>query len=308
MKHIFFGPQGRLRNGWWVLVFIAVFLLSRLLYTPVSQGLQALGLSETWLAPLPFVFALLVTWVCTRLRRQPLASVGFQMDRRWLREAVAGTAFGMASILVVTALVWATGGVRFELDPARSLAMLASGFYLFAFVALFEETLFRGFVFQRLVDGLGAWIALAGLGLLFAVAHWSNPGMEGATRFLAAGSMATGGIMFGLAWLRTRSLALPVGIHLGWNWTQGHVLGFGVSGFDHNGWLQPLFQGRPQWLTGGEFGPEASVFAVVIDVIAIALLWKWKGTVGASADTQVAPSAAALASTDQAQAALPHRT
>jgi hypothetical protein len=120
---------------------------------------------------------------------------------------------------------------------------------------------FRGFVFQRLVDGLRPWIALAGLGLLFAMAHWNNPGMEGATRWLAAGSMASGGIMFGLAWLRTRSLALPVGIHLGWNWTQGHVLGFGVSGFDHNGWLQPLFQGQPQWLTGGEFGPEASLFA-----------------------------------------------
>ena len=117
---------------------------------------------------------------------------------------------------------------------------------------------------------------MAALGLLFAASHCSNPGMEGATRFLAAGSMATGGILFGLAWLRTRSLALPVGIHLGWNWTQGHVLAFGVSGFDHNGWLQPLFQGRPQWLTGGGFGPEGSVFAVVVDVIAIELLWSGK--------------------------------
>ena len=294
MKHIFFGPQGRLRNGWWVLVFIAVFLLSRVLYNPVSQWLQALGLSKALLAPLPFVFALLVTWVCTRLRLEPLASVGFRMDRRWLREAAVGSGFGIAAILVVAGLVWATGGVRFQLDPARSLSMLASGLYLFAFVALFEETLFRGFVFQRLVDGLGALVALAGLGLLFAAAHWTNPGMEGATRYLAAASMASGGILFGLAWLRPRSLALPVGIHLGWNWTQGHVLGFGVSGFDHNGWLQPLFQGRPQWLTGGEFGPEASVFAVVVDAIAIALLWSWKGSAEASAGMPVTPSAAVL--------------
>lgn len=296
MKHLLLGPEGRLRNGWWVLAFVAVFLLSRLLYSPVSQGLQSLGLDKAWLAPLPFVFALLVTWVCTRLRGEPLASVGFRIDRRWAREAVAGTALGMAAILVVAALVWASGGVRFGLDPARSVSMLASGLYLFAFVALFEETLFRGFVFQRLVDGLGAWPALALLGLLFAAAHWSNPGMEGATRLLAAGSMATGGILFGLAWLRTRSLALPVGIHLGWNWMQGHVLGFGVSGFDHNGWLRPQFQGQPQWLTGGEFGPEASVFALVVDVIAIALLWKWKGTADASPDVRLAPSAAGLAS------------
>jgi hypothetical protein len=79
LKCILFGPQGRLRNGWWVLVFIAVFLLSRVLYSPVSQELQAVGLSKASLAPLPFVFALLVTWVCTRLRGEPLASVGFWM-------------------------------------------------------------------------------------------------------------------------------------------------------------------------------------------------------------------------------------
>jgi len=86
-----------------------------------------------------------------------------------------------------------------------------------------------------------------------------------------------GAVLLGLAYLRTRSLALPIGIHLGWNWTHGHLLGFGVSGFAQPGWFHPLLQDLPEWVTGGRFGPEASIFAVVADVLLIVLLWKWKG-------------------------------
>ncbi|HWU53299.1 MAG TPA: CPBP family intramembrane glutamic endopeptidase [Tahibacter sp.] len=86
-----------------------------------------------------------------------------------------------------------------------------------------------------------------------------------------------GAVLLGLAWLRTRSLAMPVGIHFGWNWALGHVLGFGVSGFEQAGWFRPLLQDRPEWGAGGRFGPEASVFAVVVDLLLIVVLWKWKG-------------------------------
>ena len=102
--------------------------------------------------------------------------------------------------------------------------------------------------------------------------------MDGATKFWASLDLALGAILLGLAYIRTRSLALPVGIHLGWNWAQGYLLGFGVSGIDQSGWFKPLFQGKAEWLTGGNFGPEASVFAVIVDLVFIALLWKWKGS------------------------------
>ena len=102
-------------------------------------------------------------------------------------------------------------------------------------------------------------------------------GMEGATLAWATLDTALGAILLGLAYLRSGSLALPIGIHFGWNWVQGSVLGFDVSGFGQAGWLSPELLGKPQWLSGGAFGPEASVFAVVVDTAAIALLWRWKG-------------------------------
>ena len=107
--------------------------------------------------------------------------------------------------------------------------------------------------------------------------------MQGSTEIVAFIDLFLGAVLLGLAYLRTRSLALPVGLHLGWNWTQGHVLGFGVSGFDFAGWWQPIFQGKAEWLTGGTFGPESSVFSPLVSLLVIVLLWRWKGSITASA-------------------------
>lgn len=277
MKKLFLNPRGQLRNGWWIAVFFAVFLASQWLYRPVSHGLKQLGVEKAWLAPLPVVFLLGVTWICMRLRRQPLSGVGLRLDAAWGRQALWGIAFGALQMLAVTALIFAAGGVRFALDPARSIEALAQGLWFFAWAAMIEELLFRGFVFQRLVDGLGAPVALPLAAVLFAAAHLGNPGMEGGTLAVAALDMALGAMLLGLAYLRTGSLALPLGIHFGWNWTQGSVLGFDVSGLAQAGWLHPQLLDQPQWLNGGAFGPEASVLAVVVDVVAITLMWRWKG-------------------------------
>lgn len=282
MKTIFFNNHHRLRNGWWMLIFVCLIALTRPVYTPLMHGLRNLGMAREWLEPASFVFILLVTWACTRLRKEPLASVGFKLDRRWWKEVGVGLAMGMASMLLAVGLIWAIGGVRLELNPARSLVTLAYGFYMFAFVALFEETLFRGFLFQRLLDGTGIWVAQIVLGLLFALGHWNNPGMAGATKIWASLDIFIGAVLLGVAYLRTRSLALPVGLHLGWNWMQGHVLGFGVSGVALQGWLHPIFLDKAEWLTGGSFGPESSVFAVVADLVTLIVLWRWKGSVPVS--------------------------
>jgi membrane protease YdiL (CAAX protease family) len=295
VRKVLFDSHGKLRNGCWALVFIACFVATSLAYTPLSHALQALGVDKEWLQPLRVALVLLATWVCTRLRRERLDSIGLRLDRRWAREFGWGAALGGGSLLLAAGLILAIGGVRLELVPARSVGHLAFGLYLFASVAAVEEILFRGFLFQRLVAGLGAWPAQLLLAALFALAHWGNPGMAGMTKVLATIDIALAAIMLGLAWLRTRSLALPIGLHLGWNWTQGHLLGFGVSGMDLTGWLHPVFQGLPTWLTGGEFGPEASVFGIVADFVMLAVVWKWPRRVAAPAPAAITVEQAAVA-------------
>ncbi|UHQ21471.1 CPBP family intramembrane metalloprotease [Lysobacter sp. 5GHs7-4] len=278
MKRLFLDNDNRVRNGWWIALFLVLMLASRFLYTPVSRALQAAGTPQAALELLRFGFLLGVTWICVRLRKEPLSSIGFVLGRRWAREFGVGAFLGLATAVLAVVMIWAAGGVRLQLDPARSVGLLVYGLYIFLFVALFEETLFRGFVFQRLVAGTNAWVAQLVLGLVFASSHWGNPDMQGATLVWASLELFLGAVLLGLAYLRTRSLAMPVGIHLGWNWAQGYLLGFDVSGFAHAGWFRPQLLDRPEWVTGGAFGPEASVFAVVVDLALIAILWKWKGS------------------------------
>ena len=268
-----------------MLLFLAVLVACFVGFRVLMPVLHRFGIrSGDWIEVAIFLMSLLATWVCTWLRKEPLASVGFLLDRRWMKEIAWGTLIGMGVMLAAAGMVWAAGGVRFELDPARSLKTLGYGVYVMLFVALFEENLFRGFLFQRLLDGTGVWITQVALALFFALAHWGNPGMNGATKLWATINIALAAVFLGLAYLRTRSLALPIGIHLGWNWTQGNVLGFGVSGKAEHGWVRPLFQGKAEWLTGGAFGLEASIFGVVAVLIGIGLLWKWKGSTAAPVD------------------------
>jgi len=277
MKRVFFGADGRLRNGWWIALFVALLVLSRFAYRPVSAALQGLGATPEWLGPLPVLFLLAVTWCCTRLRRTPLASVGLQLDRRWWQQAATGLAVGMASMLAIAACIAVAGGVRFEVASGSVGNVLLAGAYAFAFAALLEELLARGFVFQRLVDGIGPLAAQLLVAAAFALAHGENPNMDGATRAWAMLDIALGSLIYGLAFLRTRSLALPIGMHLGWNWMQGGVLGFSVSGFESNGWLHAIPLPAPAWLGGGAFGAEASVFAPIVDLVVLVALWRWRG-------------------------------
>lgn len=282
MRYVFVDSEGRLRNGWWALAFVAVFLGLGLVQRAVVTLLTSAGLPRgVWVHGVGVTVILTATWVCTRLRREPLASVGLRLDGRWARELGLGVVLGVGQMIAAAFMIWAVGGVSLALDPDRSLQALAIGTLVFVCVAIKEEVLFRGFLFQRLRDGLGTWPAQLLLAALFALGHWGNPGMEGATRIWATVDTGIGALVLGLAWLRTRSLALPLGIHFGWNWMQGTVLGFAVSGTNAHGLFRPTLLGQADWMTGGAFGVEASVFAVLVDTTALVLLLAWKGSVPA---------------------------
>ena len=83
---------------WLSLLFLALFVASLPACTVASRTLQGLGLDKPWLAPLPVVFLVLVTWACLRLRREPLAAVGLHLDRAWARDVLGGAPGGAARL------------------------------------------------------------------------------------------------------------------------------------------------------------------------------------------------------------------
>src|SRR5262249_43241830 len=123
-----------------------------------------------------------------------------------------------------------------------------------------EEIVFRGVVFRLLEEWGGTWAALAISSLLFGAIHLLNPR---ATALGAIGVVFLGGILLAAAYVLTRRLWLPIGIHAGWNFAEGGIFGLPTSGLASTGIVRGEIVG-PEWLSGGGFGPEASIVAVLV--------------------------------------------
>jgi uncharacterized protein len=123
-----------------------------------------------------------------------------------------------------------------------------------------EEILFRGVIFRNLEDLVGTWAALVASAALFGLLHISNPH---SSPWAAAAIAIEAGVLLAAGFVLTRRLWLVMGIHFAWNFTQGGIFGVAVSGGHGSGLITSTLTGPPL-ISGGEFGAEASVFAVAI--------------------------------------------
>lgn len=178
---------------------------------------------------------------------------------RRLAQLAGGACAGAGLIAVTVLLMWLAGGyqvtgTRTDIDWWIPLLTVGLG------AAISEEIAFRGVLFRIVEEAGGTWWALVVSALFFGAVHLGNPG---ATLWNAAAIAIEAGLMLGLAYHLTRSLPLCIGIHLGWNFAQGTIFGIPVSGTAPQGWLIAQRPG-PGWLTGGDFGAEASVLTVAV--------------------------------------------
>lgn len=138
------------------------------------------------------------------------------------------------------------------------------------FAAVSEELIFRGILFRWLEEFGGSWVALLLTSALFGASHLANPG---ATWIAAIGIAFEAGVMLGAAYMLTRSLWLPMGIHAAWNFAQGELYDIPVSGTPVHGLVTAKLSGPPL-LTGNGFGLEASLIAIVLaTAFGLWLLW-----------------------------------
>jgi membrane protease YdiL (CAAX protease family) len=256
----------------WLVRLLITWFGFGLLTAAAVAGLQALSvdISPIVSAGLLAVCALLTVVTVTRLiERRHLADIGLDLRRfviDWLKGAGVGAAYLCASVGILAVL----GGYRLS-GVAFAGQALASGLLLHVLVCVFEETLFRGILFRFLEEGLGSWIALTVTALFFGLSHLNNPN---ASVWSAIAIALEAGVSLGAAYMATRSLWFAMGLHTAWNFLQGTIFGVAVSGngAPTDSLFHPLIQGNP-WLTGGAFGIEASVIAVVLGLgVGIAFL------------------------------------
>jgi membrane protease YdiL (CAAX protease family) len=178
-------------------------------------------------------------------------------------ELAAGLAFGALLFGLITGIVALLGG--FEVLGLRGMGQFWSMLAMAIISGTFEEVLFRGIILRNLEALTGSWIALGLTAAFFGGAHLLNPN---ASWFAALAIALEAGILLGAAYLLTRRLWLAIGIHAAWNFTQGWVFSVPVSGGDAPIGLLVTRRIGADWLTGGEFGLEASVVAMVVATFA----------------------------------------
>ena len=273
MRPVFFSEPAQLRDGWkslcFVLACMACFVLVGVVGRSLPPAIKAFAPSAVLIAGL----GLLVSLAAVRLEGTRLAGIGLQFDARFARQFGLGLLAGGALVAVCLGLVCGLAGVTLEPIAAPGGPAVVKLVVTVLAGALFEELLFRGYAFQRAVRGMGRWPAIALFSLFFSLAHLpGNLDIGAATGVAVLAGLVLDCVIQSLILLRTGSLALPIGLHGAWNLVQG-ALGFGVSGTRaSSAWFRPELGSQPGWLTGGDYGLEASVASLAVQVVVLAWL------------------------------------
>ena len=224
---------------------------------------RALAANAERASPLQLLFALLLAatalgayYAYVRLiERRPVVELSRPGAVRELGLGVLLGAGLLTSTVAVLALlgVYRTTGVG---TGAGVLTVLVTSIN----AGVVEEILFRGVFYRIVEEGLGSWLALLLSALFFGAIHLGNPN---ATPVGALAIALEAGVLLAAVYMLTRRLWFAIGLHVAWNFTQGGIFGSPVSGFAFDGLLQGELTG-PALLSGGAFGVEASVVAMLV--------------------------------------------
>lgn len=276
--------EKRLRSLFRILLFMFLFILS----IGVPSLIPVTALDYVLRGLLIFgLYFLLFRYV----DRRSWDFSGLKLSRQWWLECLAGTVIAglvmglifvtewQTGALEVTGFGWERNGSTYWLIPLLVflIQMISVGFY--------EELMARGYLIPNITEGFttgnitpqkATLIAIFISSSLFGIMHAGNPNAT----VTAVANIFLAGIMLAVPFVITGRLALPIGLHFAWNFFQGGIFGFRVSGMEFRNSLIQVQQGGPDWWTGGSFGPEAGIIGIIgiLLVLGLSLLYlKWTG-------------------------------
>jgi hypothetical protein len=289
LLNIFISPdENRLRAGWRLLLH-TIFVLSLGLCISIPIVTLLILANPSFLSPLPQLkpehmllttigetVAITVTVFLARhfLDKRPIESLGLKLNPQALFDVLAGIGMTFLQMGLIYFLMFSLGwltfeGFAWEFDP---LGVVLKNTFLFLLVFILvgwnEELLSRGYHLQTIASGINLFWGVFLSSAVFGLLHIFNPGAT----WVSTTGIFFAGIYLAYGYIRTKQLWLPIGLHLGWNFSEGVVFGFPVSGLD----IYPLTRIEvtgPELWTGGAFGPEAGL--IVLPSLAIGGLLIW---------------------------------
>ena len=277
LKTIFLSPEEpRLRAGWRILVQLLVLIFVSLLIAPIYLLMQTLPPAYMDLQLLvangvPIIISILL--VRRLIDRRSIRSLGLKKEWAW-RDILVGIGIAALQMAFIFFLHWALGwmkvtGVAWQQAPlSHVVRAVLVRLVIYIGVGFYEELFSRGYQLQNLEDGTNTFWALLISSSVFAILHILNPNAD----WISTLGIFLAGFYLAYAYLSARSLWLAIGVHIGWNFFQGTVFGFPVSGTT-NASLLTLKVDGPTLFTGGAFGPEAGLIVIPAFLLGVLLIW-----------------------------------
>lgn len=282
--------ERRLRAGWRLTLYLVArmvvtggFSLFLGLAVVVFSLVQGEGISPESLmnSPLMLLASALIgaigiiptVWIFGRwIDWRKFSDFGIKMSLDWWLDFVFGLLLGAGLMWMIFLIEKQMGWIKVLPTPenlgwANFYRYISRGLFLFICVGFYEELLFRGYLLKNLSEGLHAktsaktavLISLIVTSAIFGIAHATNPNAT----FVSSFNIALAGIFLGLGMLFNGKLAIPIGLHITWNFFQGNVFGFPVSGTNAGLTFINIQQLGPAAWTGGTFGPEAGYMGLI---------------------------------------------
>jgi len=279
-RTIFKNRLGHFRAGWRIAIYVTtVFVLFKLLDRFGESTLMRLGespgdyelLVHRFISKFLVLLASLLPGLALLkwLDRRPLAMLGLGFYKGAFKELCTGVLISLIMVILHVLILWGTGGATFAFNGySWSLALYLACVLLVLMVsAAYEEVLFRGYIFQALIEGSGFWIALVIYSLLFGAAHLTNDKIS----VVSIAVTIVAGAFLGIIYYKTRALWMAIGAHFVWNFMLGPVMGLGESKF----LTRTLFTSGPA--ASGPFKGMESASDIVLGILCLAAavyLWK----------------------------------
>ena len=286
MKNYFINPETTLlRAGWRILIFFVIFIaVTAIVMIAVRTILGSLrGGGDLQFTLLTITATGSVFLARKYLDKKTLVSLGLRWDRFAILDILSGVLNSALVMAGVYFVMWGTNLIEFhgftwwedESSPGASfelavIPVVLLVVYKLALVAWWEELVFRGYILQNSIDGIGLKWSIVLTSLAFGLGHSINPDATLLSGLLIA--LITPQLIY--AYLKTGQLWLPMGLHLGWNFFQASIFGFAASGQVSPSLISQSPSG-PEWLSGGQFGAEGSLLILPFTLLSFFIIHYW---------------------------------
>ncbi len=285
MRDLFWNSEEKRIRAFWRLtiqfiLFVVAYMLPVLILNEFKNPYTRNLADEI----ITFVYVLFSIWIVTHfIDKRHFATLGFNFDLGWFLDFLEGMLIGAFVFVIVFIIEYSFGWLKVTADTALTkevhLIEVVGRFFGYTAVAVMEETFTRGYQIKNIAEGLKTNIeksksaivaALFISSLIFGALHFLNPNSD----FMSTFNLFVIGLFYGYAYVISGSLALPIGIHAAWNFVQGNVFGFSVSGLGSEVSILHSFSFGPKIFTGGKFGPEAGIVIYPGIIVGIFILNK----------------------------------